>query len=80
MDRDEKFELYRLKMKDSLIDYFTEEIKINSDALKTYEVHGPIPEANLSAEVQRMRETQAIVLRDRINELNRHLAVIKRIV
>jgi len=73
---DTQTKLLLLQMKDSIVDYFTEEIKINSDALKAYENPAPIPEA--SHEVQRMREVQAMILRDRINELSRHLAVIKR--
>ena len=76
MSRDEEFELFKLRMKETRIDYFTEELKINSDALKFYDHTGPIPDA--TAEVQKMRETQAIVLRDRVNELSRHIALIKR--
>lgn len=68
--------LIMAKMKSILLDYLTEESKINSDALKAYDTGNIITDA--SQEVQRMREVQAMILRDRVNELNRYIAVIKR--
>jgi hypothetical protein len=40
----------------------------------------PIPWmiTNRDPEVKKIREIQAMILRDRINEINRHIAVIKR--
>ena len=61
----------------SVVDYLQDEAKINSDALKAYDiVH--MDEDKRDPQVKQMREIEAIKLRDRINELNRHIAVIKR--
>lgn len=61
----------------TVIDYLQDETKINGDALKAYEP-SPLEDNNRDSEVKRYREIQAMILRDRINELNRHIAVIKR--
>jgi hypothetical protein len=65
------------EVKQNIIDYLQEELKINSDALKTYEDRDN-PMQNSDAEIKKMRELEAIKLRDRIHELTRHIAVIKR--
>lgn len=67
------------QIKTSILEYFTEEIKINSDALKAYETDTLLPDKT-NQEVLKMREIEAIKLRDRVYELNRHLAVIKRMI
>lgn len=65
------------EIKNNIIDYLTEELTINANALKTYdERDNPIQNADL--EIKKMREVEAIKLRDRIHELTRHIAVIKR--
>ncbi len=69
-------ELLMAKIKADLLDYFTDELKINSDALKSYEGNSNIEYPD--PKVREMRELEAIKLRDRINELHRHIAVIKR--
>jgi len=58
-------------------DYLQDQLSINADALKAYDP-SPMEDKNREPEIQRFREIQAIVLRDRISELNRHIAVIKR--
>lgn len=65
------------EIKSNIVDYLTEELTINANALKTYdERDNPIQNADL--EIKKMREVEAIKLRDRIHELTRHIAVIKR--
>lgn len=61
----------------TVTDYLQDEVKINSDALKAYD---PVPmeDDKRDPDVKKLREIQAMILRDRINELNRHIAVIKR--
>jgi polyhydroxyalkanoate synthesis regulator phasin len=61
----------------SVVDYLQDEIKINTDALKAYEPNS-IDDVNRDPDVKRIREIEAIKLRDRITELSRHIAVIKR--
>ncbi|NCT92932.1 MAG: hypothetical protein GXC72_00785 [Chitinophagaceae bacterium] len=70
---------FMAKVKSGLIDYFTERLDIENSALETYNKLGPIQGSELPDDVKRMREIQAILLRDRVNELNKHIAVIKRI-
>jgi hypothetical protein len=60
-----------------IVDYLTEQKEICEDALRAYQ---PLPINDSDPEVRRMRETEAIKLRDRANELKRHIAVIKRMV
>ena len=61
----------------TVTDYLQKEIKINSDALKAYEPN-PMDDDKRDPDVKKFREFQAMLLRDRINELTRHIAVIKR--
>jgi hypothetical protein len=78
MDAAEKLKLMA-EVKQNIIAYLTEEVTINMNALKTYEERDN-PIQNSDPEVKRMREIEAIKLRDRIYELNRHIAVINRMV
>lgn len=71
--------LLMAQIKNSIIDYLTDELKINSDALKPYEGDNLLPN-NTNNEVLKIREIEAVKLRDRIHELNRHIAVIKRMI
>lgn len=64
-----------LEMRDTIIEYLEKEKSINEDALKAYEP-GAIQDTD--AEIRKMREREAIKLRDRIFELKRHIEVIKR--
>ncbi len=77
MDTNERLALMA-EIKQNIIDYLTEELKINGDALKVYDNDNPIQESN--QEIKKIREIEAVKLRDRIHELNRHIAVIKRMV
>lgn len=65
------------EIKKNIISYLQEECKINSDALKSYEDREN-PIQNSDVEIKRMREIEAIKLRDRIHEITRHIAVINR--
>lgn len=67
---------YLLEMRDNIIQYLESEKRINEEALKAYEPK-PIKDED-SNEIRLMREREAIKLRDRIYELNRHIEVIKR--
>ncbi|WP_293916562.1 MULTISPECIES: hypothetical protein [unclassified Sphingobacterium] len=62
-------------VKELILNYLLEQIDINTNALKAYEVDTL---DKYDPEIKKMRETEAIKLRDRIYELNRHIAVIKR--
>lgn len=74
MNTQEKLQLMA-EVKNVIIKYLQGELKINSDALKAYDaMSNPIQEADL--EIKKMREIEAIKLRDRIHELTRHIAVI----
>ena len=61
----------------SVVDYLQDEVKINSDALKAYDSN-PMEDDKRDPDVKKLREVQAMILRDRVQELNRHIAVIKR--
>ncbi|OOG19143.1 hypothetical protein BWD42_04115 [Sphingobacterium sp. CZ-UAM] len=61
--------------KQLILDYLVEQAEINATALKSYE-NDTLDKYD--PEIKKMRETEAIKLRDRIYELNRHIAVIKR--
>lgn len=76
MTTEEKLKLMA-EVKQSIIDYLTDQVKIESDALKSYEERDT-PIQNADADIKRIREMEAIKIRDRIYELNRHIAVIKR--
>lgn len=65
-----------LEMRNTIIEYLESEKRINEDALKAYEPKPISDEVN--EEIRLMREREAIKLRDRIYELNRHVEVIKR--
>jgi len=70
--------LLMAEIRQNVIDYLTEELQINSTALKSYDNDNPIQEQD--HEIKKMREIEAIKLRDRIHELSRHIAVIKRMI
>lgn len=65
------------EVKQTIIDYLQEELKINSDALKAYDDRDT-PMQSADPEIKKIREIEALKLRDRIHELTRHIAVIKR--
>jgi polyhydroxyalkanoate synthesis regulator phasin len=60
-----------------VIDYLEEEKSICEDALRAYE---PQAIQDSDSEIRIMREREAIKLRDRVSELKRHIAVIKRMI
>lgn len=64
-----------IEMRDTILEYLAGEKSINEAALVAYEPK--IIQEN-DSEIRIMREREAIKLRDRITELNRHIAVIKR--
>ena len=66
------------EIKSNIVEYLQEEVTINQTALKAYDNENPIQTGD--PEIRKMREMEAIKLRDRIHELNRHIAVIKRMV
>ncbi|WP_346318198.1 hypothetical protein [Chitinophaga sp. YIM B06452] len=68
--------LFMEEIKKIVIGYLEEQRDINIDALQAYA--NPLQDDD--PEVKRMRETEAIRLRDRVNELKRHIAVIKRMI
>lgn len=71
--------LLMAEIKNKIIDYLTDELKINSDALKSYEGDKLLPD-NTNAEILKIREIEAVKLRDRIHQLTSHIAVIKRMI
>jgi hypothetical protein len=76
MDTNQKL-LIMAEVKQNIIDYLQEEVKINSDALKAYEEREN-PIQNSDVEIKKIREIEAVKLRHSIHELTRHIAVIKR--
>lgn len=60
--------------KKKVTDYLTDELNINIKALETYDE--PIKDSD--SEVRRLREMEAIKLRNNIKELRTHIAVIKK--
>jgi len=76
MSTEEKLKIMA-EIKQNIIDYLQEEVSINSNALKSYEEKDN-PIQNSDTEIKRIREIEAVKLRDRIHELARHIAVIKR--
>lgn len=70
----EKLDLMN-EVKTNIVDYLEEQKSINEDALKAYD-NQPIQESD--PEIRRMREREAIKLRDRVSELKKHIAVVKR--
>lgn len=71
--------LFMAKLKASFLDYFTEQIDIESTGLNMYDKIGPIDKNESTDEVKKMREIQSILIHDRITQLNKHIAIIKRI-
>lgn len=64
--------------KKPIVDYLQEQLNIERDALKSYEdLSSPI-NSNDDPEIKKLRESEAIKIRDRIYQLKRHIAVIKR--
>lgn len=63
-----------IKMREKILDYLREQKSINEDALLAYD--NQLMEQD--PEIRRMREREAIKLRDRIYELKRHIEVIKK--
>jgi hypothetical protein len=76
MEANEKVK-YMAEVTRSVVDYLQDQLGINTDALKAYDPN-PMEDENRDSEVKRFREVQAMILRDRISEINRHIAVIKR--
>lgn len=65
------------ELKRNVIDYLQDELQINTAALKAYDdLNNPMQGAD--PEIKKMRELEAIKLRDRVTELSRHIAVVKR--
>jgi hypothetical protein len=64
-----------IEMRNTIIDYLQDEADVNSKALAAYEEK---PFQDSDRELNRMREIEAIKLRDRVNQINRHISVIKR--
>jgi hypothetical protein len=77
MESKEKIALMA-EIKQNIIDYLNDELKINSDALKAYDNSNPIQEQD--TEIRKMREMEAIKLRDRIHQLASYIAVINRMI
>lgn len=76
MNSQEKIDLI-MEVKKNILEYLQEEQTINIDALKAYEDRdNPIQSSD--KEIQKIREIEAVKLRDRIHELKRHIAVINR--
>lgn len=73
-DTQEKLKLMN-EVAGKILGYLGDEKDINEAALKAFEA-SPIAESN--DEIKKMREIEASKLRDRIYELNRHIAVIRR--
>lgn len=65
------------EVKRTVIDYLQDELEINTAALKAYDTN-TIEDEKRNKEVLQMREIEAIKLRDRIREISRHIAVIRR--
>lgn len=63
-----------IEMRDTILNYLEEEKGIFEAALKAYD---PQAIQDTDNEIRQMREKEAIKLRDRITELNRHISVIR---
>jgi hypothetical protein len=70
--------LFMAEIKKTVINYLREQLTINTNALKAYDNDNPLQEKD--PEINRMREIEAIKLRDRIYELTRHIDVIDRMI
>jgi hypothetical protein len=64
-----------IEVKDTIIDYLQEELDMNLKSLKAYEDK---PFQDSDPDMKRLREFESIKLRDRVDQLNRHINVIKR--
>lgn len=64
------------EMKTKFLNYLQDELSINDAALKSYDNDSAI--LGSDTDIRKIREIEAMKLRDRIHELNRHIAVIKR--
>ncbi|HJV19298.1 MAG TPA: hypothetical protein VJ552_05410 [Sediminibacterium sp.] len=73
MKRNEKI-AFMNEVAANIITYLEGQKDIVDNALKAYD---PNPLIDGDRDVRQMRETEAIKLRDRSNELSRHIAVIK---
>lgn len=62
--------------KNVILGYLREQLRINTEALKIYDTTIVDTE---DLEIKKMREVEAIKLRDRVYELTRHIAVIELI-
>ena len=76
MEQNEKIKLMA-EVSRSVVDYLQDQVEINTSALKAYDVNH-MDDDKRDPEVKRYREIEAIRLRDRISELSKHIAVIKR--
>lgn len=63
-------------IKQTIIDYLTEQLTINDKADKSMEEYN-LPIQEQDPEIKKMREIEHIKLRDRSHELKRHIAVVK---
>lgn len=63
------------EVKQNVINYLQDQLEINQAALNSYD-NDAIKDND--TEIRKMREIEAIKLRDRVNELSRHIAVVKR--
>lgn len=65
-------------MKQQFLEYLEDQKAINEAALKPYDTYTPIQDAD--EEVRKMKAIEVIRLTDRIHELSKHIAVVKRMV
>lgn len=63
------------EVKQNVINYLQDQLEINQAALNAYD-NDTIKDSD--PEIRKMREIEAIKLRDRANELSRHIAVVRR--
>lgn len=66
------------EIKIEILDYLTEMLEVNQNQLIQYEADSLLP-PTVPEEVKRMREIEAIKLRDRVTQLSAHISAIKRI-
>lgn len=65
------------EVKNNIIEYLQGELTNITNALAIYDNAANSPIQEQDPEIRKMRETEAIKLRDRQYELNRHISVIK---
>jgi hypothetical protein len=75
MTKEEKLR-FMAEVKQNVLNYLQDELEVNTAALKSYEDRESV--INGDDQIKRMREIEAMKLRDRIHELNRHIKVINR--